>query len=71
MALHKFEIGQIVDFDARFDFERRIVPTPKTKGPYQVLRVLPADDLKPQVYRIKSSCRTFRTQRRRIRNRRG
>jgi hypothetical protein len=59
MALHKFTIGQLVDFDARVDFEKRLVPAPKTKGPYEVLRVLPADDMKPRTYRIKSQSEPF------------
>jgi hypothetical protein len=54
MRLHKFAIGQLVDFDTR------IGPTPRTKGPYQVLRVLPADDdSTPLVYRIKSEAEPF------------
>ena len=36
MTPQKFTIGQLVDFDTRIE------PTPRTKGPYQVLRVLPA-----------------------------
>ncbi len=59
MVLHKFAIGQLVDFDGSFELERRIAPTPKSKGPFEVLRVLPADDLKPPVYRIKSSAEPF------------
>ena len=38
MTPQKFAVGQLVDFDTRIE------PTPRTKGPYQVLRVLPADD---------------------------
>jgi hypothetical protein len=54
MTPQKFAIGQLVDFDTRTE------PTPRTKGPYQVLRVLPADDeLKPRVYRIKSEAEPF------------
>jgi hypothetical protein len=54
MRLHKFAIGQLVDFDTRIE------PTPRTKGPYQVLRVLPADDdSTPLVYRIKSQAEPF------------
>jgi hypothetical protein len=54
MTQQKFVIGQLVDYDTRIE------PTPRTKGPYQVLRVLPADDeLKPRVYRIKSQAEPF------------
>jgi hypothetical protein len=54
MRLHKFAIGQFVDFDTRIE------PTPRTKGPYQVLRVLPVDDdSTPLVYRIKSQAEPF------------
>ena len=54
MIPQKFTIGQLVDFDTRIE------PTPRTKGPYQVLRVLPADDeMKPRVYRIKSQAEPF------------
>jgi hypothetical protein len=56
---HKFAIGQLVDFDTKFVFETRIVPTARPKGPYEVLRVLPADDLKPRVYRTKSQAEPF------------
>jgi hypothetical protein len=59
VKLHKFAIGQLVDFDTKFAFDTRIVPTPRTKGPYEVLRVLPADDLKPQAYRIRSQAEPF------------
>ena len=59
MKLHKFALGQLVDFDAKFVFDTRIVPTPRTQGPYEVLRVLPADDLKPRIYRIKSQAEPF------------
>ena len=54
MIPQKFIIGQLVDFDTRIE------PTPRTKGPYEVLRVLPADDeMKPRVYRIKSQAEPF------------
>jgi hypothetical protein len=54
MRPNKFAVGQLVDFDTRIE------PTPRTKGPYQVLRVLPADDeMKPRVYRIKSQAEPF------------
>jgi hypothetical protein len=54
MTLNKFAVGQLVDFDTRIE------PTPRTKGPYQVLRVLPTDDaMQPRVYRIKSQAEPF------------
>jgi len=54
MTPQRFAIGQIVDFGSRIE------PTPRTKGPYQVLRVLPTDDeTKPRVYRIKSQAEPF------------
>ena len=59
MKPHKFAIGQLVDFDTKFVLDTRIVPTPRTKGPYEVLRVLPAEDLKPRVYRIMSQAEPF------------
>ena len=53
MTRHKFAIGQIVDFDTR------ITPVPRASGPYQVVRVLPAEDLRSQTYRIKSKAEPF------------
>jgi hypothetical protein len=54
MTLNKFTVGQLVDFATRIE------PTRRTKGPYQVLRVLPAEDeMKPRVYRIKSQAEPF------------
>jgi hypothetical protein len=53
MASHKFSVGQIVDFD------RRVAPKAKTCGPYQVMRVLPADDVRSQRYHIKSETEPF------------
>jgi len=40
MRLHKLAIGRLVDFDTRIE------PTLRTKGPYQVLRVRPAECLR-------------------------
>jgi hypothetical protein len=53
MTPQKFAVGQIVDFHVRTE------PSARTKGPYQVLRVLPADDDKSRVYRIKSQAEPF------------
>jgi hypothetical protein len=59
MDSNRFAIGQLVDF-ARLGVDAtRIVPSPKTQGPYEILRVLPADDTKPRAYRIKSKAEPF------------
>jgi hypothetical protein len=53
MSQHKFAIGQIVDFDTR------LAPMPRPTGPYEVTRVLPAEDARTQAYRIKSKAEPF------------
>ncbi len=53
MTRHKFAIGQLVDFDTR------ITAMPKPNGPYEVVRVLPAEDVRSQTYRIKSRTEPF------------
>ena len=53
MASHKFVIGQLVDFDAN------TVPKHKPSGPYEVVRVQPADDVRSRTYRIKSKAEAF------------
>ena len=53
MIEHKFAIGQFVDFD------RKLAPTPKPAGPYEVTRVLPAENAETQTYRIKSKAEPF------------
>jgi hypothetical protein len=53
MAPHKFTIGQIVDFDTR------VTPMPRPTGPYEVTRVLPAEDVRSRAYRIKSKAEPF------------
>jgi hypothetical protein len=54
MTPNKYVVGQLVDFATRIE------PTLRTKGPYQVLCVQPADDeMKPRVYRIKSQAEPF------------
>ena len=53
MTPHKFAIGQIVDFDAK------LTPLPRPKGPYEVIRVLPAEDANARTYRIKSQAEPF------------
>jgi hypothetical protein len=53
MTRHKFAIGQIVEFDTP------TAPTPRPRGPFEVTRVLPADDVRSQTYRIKSKAEPF------------
>jgi len=53
MIPHKFAVGQIVDFDMRSQ------PMPKPQGPYAVVRLLPADNVKSRTYRIKSDAEAF------------
>lgn len=53
MSANKFAIGQTVDFDAR------VTPISRPKGPYQVVRVLPAEDANSRTYRIKSTSEPF------------
>jgi len=53
MIEHKFEVGQIVDFD------RKLLPSPRPMGPYEVKRVLPAENAETQTYRIKSKAEPF------------
>lgn len=53
MTRHKFAIGQMVDFDAR------VTPISRPDGPYQVVRVLPAEEANARTYRIKSKSEPF------------
>ncbi len=53
MTRHKFAIGQIVDFDSR------VTPMPRPSGPFEVVRVLPAEDSQSRTYRIKSKAEPF------------
>ena len=53
MTRHKFAIGQIVDFDTR------VTPLPRPSGPYEVTRVLPAENVRSRTYRIKSKAEPF------------
>jgi hypothetical protein len=53
MTRHKFAVGQIVDFDSR------LMPAPRPSGPFEVMRVLPAEDIHSQTYRIKSKTEPF------------
>jgi len=53
MDTHKFAVGQVVDFD------RKLSPSLRSSGPYEVTRVLPAEDARSQTYRIKSKTEPF------------
>jgi hypothetical protein len=53
MTRHKYSVGQIVDFDAR------VAPKMKTRGPYKVMKVLPFEDGGSQRYYIKSQTEPF------------
>jgi hypothetical protein len=53
MTQHKYAIGQIVDFDTR------VTRLPIPSGPFEVTRVLPAEDVRSQTYRIKSKAEPF------------
>lgn len=49
----KFTVGQLVEF------EKSAKPAPKPVGPYEVVRVQPADDVRLRAYRIKSKAEAF------------
>ena len=53
MAPHKFKIGQTVEFDA--PTAQRL----RASGPFEVTRVLPADDVRSVTYRIRSKAEPF------------
>jgi hypothetical protein len=53
MNRHKFAIGQIVDFDSR------VTPMPRPSGPFEVVRVQPAEDSQSRTYRINSKAEPF------------
>jgi hypothetical protein len=53
MTSFKFAIGQVVDFDSK------IALTLRTRGPYEVIKILPADDAPQQTYRIRSQVEPF------------
>jgi hypothetical protein len=53
MAESKFTIGQLVDFDPK------AAAAWKPVGPYEVVRVQPADDPRLRAYRIKSKAEPF------------
>jgi len=53
MIGHKFAVGQFVDYD------RKLTPSPRPAGPYEVTRVLPTENAETQTYRIKSKAEPF------------
>jgi hypothetical protein len=53
MAGQKFTVGQLVEF------EKSATPAMKPTGPFEVLRVQPADDVRLRAYRIKSKAEPF------------
>jgi hypothetical protein len=53
MTGQKFTVGQLVEFD------KNATPAVKPTGPYEVLRVQPADDVRLRAYRIKSKVEPF------------
>jgi len=53
MAGQKFAVGQLVEF------EKSATPAFKPIGPYEVLRVQTADDVRLRAYRIKSKAEPF------------
>jgi hypothetical protein len=50
MTLHKFLIGQTVDFDRNL---------PSMRGPFEVVSVLPVDGANSPTYRVKSKTEPF------------
>lgn len=52
MSGPRFAIGQSVDFE-------KTASTSRAKGPYEVVRVLPAEGANPRTYRIKSKIEPF------------
>ena len=53
MTGQKFSVGQLVEF------EKGATPVLKPIGPFEVLRVQPADDVRLHAYRIKSKAEPF------------
>jgi hypothetical protein len=53
MTLHKFVIGQAVDFDRRFPSISR------APGPFEVMSALPIGEDNSPTYRVKSSAEPF------------
>jgi hypothetical protein len=53
MPLHKFAIGQMVEFGVKSPSILR------PEGPYEVVSVLPVDDANSPTYRVKSEAEPF------------
>ncbi len=53
MTLHKFVIGQAVDFD------RKLPSMSRPSGPFEVVSVLPVDADNSPTYRVKSKAEAF------------
>ena len=53
MTLHKFLIGQAVDFNSRLPSMSR------PSGPFEVVSVLPVDEANSPTYRVKSEAEPF------------
>ncbi len=53
MTLHKFVIGQAVDFDGKLPSMSR------PKGPFEIVSVLPVEDASSLTYRVKSEAEPF------------
>ena len=53
MTLHKFVIGQAVDFD------RNLPSMSRPKGPFEIVSVLSVDDTNSPTYRVKSKTESF------------
>jgi hypothetical protein len=53
MTLHKFLIGQAVDFNSRLPSMSR------PSGPFEVMSVLPVDEANSPTYRVKSEAEPF------------
>ena len=54
MTLHKFLIGQTVDFDRKLPSMSRPM-----RGPFEVVSVLPVDEANSPTYRVKSKTEPF------------
>jgi hypothetical protein len=52
MTLHKFMIGQSVDFDGKLSMSR-------PQGPFEIVSVLPVEDASSLTYRVKSHAEPF------------
>jgi hypothetical protein len=52
MILHKFAIGQAVDFDGKLSMSR-------PQGPFEIVSVLPVEDATSLTYRVKSQAEPF------------